>query len=69
MYGSVKFVSSNDREINNHISNHLEASRKASELNDKKRKEELSLKDEDIYEGFDKDGLPRSYLWKLDLVQ
>ena len=56
MYENAKFVSPNDKEINNHIFNHLEVSRKESKQKEKKKKEELSLEDKDIYEGFDEDG-------------
>ena len=48
-------VSSNDKEINDHLFYHLEMS-KAKEVEAKKRKEELNLDDEDIYAGFDEDG-------------
>ena len=40
VYGNAKFVSSNDKEINDHILNHLEVSRKKSKLKEKKKKEE-----------------------------
>ena len=56
MYGNDRFVSSNDKEINDHIFHHLKVSRKKSKKKEKKKKEELSLEDEDIYEGFDEDG-------------
>ena len=50
------FVSSDHKEINDHILHHFEISRKEREAKEKKKKEEQSLDDEDLYEGFDEDG-------------
>ena len=54
--GIAKFVSSDHKEINDHIFHHFEISRQEKEAKDKKKKEEQSLDDEDLYEGFDEDG-------------
>ena len=48
-------MSSNDKEIKEHILYHKEVSRKASEVTEKKEAEK-SLHDSYIYEGFDEDG-------------
>ena len=54
--GRVKFESSNDKEINEHIIHHFEMSRKEQEDRESKKKAEQNEEDEDIYEGFDEDG-------------
>ena len=56
VYERAKFISSNYKETNDHIFNHLEMSRKESELKERRKKEEHSEDDEDIFEGFDEDG-------------
>ena len=54
MYGNPIFISSNDKEIDEHILQHIERSSKPTNVEE--IEEEENLDDSDIYAGFDEYG-------------
>ena len=53
VYGNLIFTSSNDKEIDNHMLQHIEKSRTVTMIKENIEEEESSLDDSDIYAGFD----------------